>query len=198
MKVGVSFLVYELACNPDIQKRLYEEITASLGEHKGELLSFEVLQTMKYLDMNLSEVLRRWSLGAATDRYANKPYVLENYDGTKVQLNVGDAIWFPTYAIHMDPQYFPNPTKFDPERFSDANKGSIPSGVYAPFGMGPRNCIASRYALMGIKAIVVYLLVNFTISKCSKTQDPLTMKKGLNVILEPEHGFWAEFQPRVK
>lgn len=198
MKIGVSCLVHELACNPDIQRRLHDEITALLADRKATLLSYEAMQTMKYLDMVVSETLRRWSLGVTTDRKVNSPYVLEKYDGTKVQLNVGDSILFPIYAMHMDPKYFPNPEKFDPERFSDANKGSIPSGVYSPFGMGPRNCIGLRYALMEIKAIVVYLLVNFTIAKCAKTPDPLKLKKGLNIILESENGFWAELRPRLK
>lgn len=194
---GVGFLVHELACNPDIQKRLHTEVTETLQELKGEPLSYEAMQKMKYLDMVVSETLRRWSLGPANDRYVNKPYVLEKHNGTKVQLNVGDGVWLPTYAIQMDPQYFPNPEKFDPERFSDENKGSIPSGVYSPFGIGPRNCIGSRFALMEIKAMVVYLLVNFTVAKCAKTQDPLVLKKGTNINTEPENGFWAELRPRV-
>lgn len=194
---GVGFLVHELACNPDIQKRLHTEVTETLQELKGEPLSYEAMQKMKYLDMVVSETLRRWSLAPANDRYVNKPYVLEKHDGSKVQLNVGDGVWLPSYAIQMDPQYFPNPEKFDPERFSDENKVNIPSGVYAPFGTGPRNCIGSRFALMEIKAMAVYLLVNFTVAKCAKTQDPLMLKKGTNFNSEPEKGFWAELRPRV-
>lgn len=53
----------------------------------------------------------------------------------------GEGIWIPIYAIHHDPQYFPEPKKFDPERFSDDNKSSINPLSFIPFGVGPRNCI---------------------------------------------------------
>lgn len=195
---GISFMAHELACNPKIQQRLFEEISANKNELIGRPLTYETMQKMKYLDMVVSETLRRWALSPASDRYVNKPYVIEKQDGTKVQLNVGDGIWIPTYALHMDPQYFPNPEKFDPERFSDTNKDSIVSGVYSPFGIGPRNCIGSRFALMEMKALFVYLLLDFTIVKCAKTQDPLVLKKGTNFNMEGENGFWAELKPRVK
>lgn len=71
------------------------------------------------------------------DRRVTKPIVLENSDGTKVLLNVGDGVFIPTYALQMDEKYFPDPEKFDPERFSDANKGNINPGAYLPFGIGP-------------------------------------------------------------
>lgn len=56
-------------------------------------------------------------------------------------INEGDGIWVPIYGIHRDPKYYANPDKFDPERFSDANKDTIQPFSYLPFGSGPRNCI---------------------------------------------------------
>lgn len=53
----------------------------------------------------------------------------------------GTGIGIPTFAFHRDPQYFPNPDKFDPERFSEENKHKIHPFAYSPFGLGPRNCI---------------------------------------------------------
>lgn len=57
------------------------------------------------------------------------------------QLNPGDGLWVPIYAIHHDPQYFKDPETFNPERFSDDNKGDIRPFSFMPFGIGPRNCI---------------------------------------------------------
>lgn len=50
-------------------------------------------------------------------------------------------VLIPTFALHHDPKYFPDPEKFDPERFSSENKAQIIPGTYLPFGDGPRICI---------------------------------------------------------
>jgi cytochrome P450 family 9 len=49
----------------------------------------------------------------------------------------------PIRSLHYDPRYFSDPDRFDPERFSDENKGKIVPGSYLPFGIGPRNCIGT-------------------------------------------------------
>lgn len=149
---------------------------------------------MKYLNMVISESLRRWHPVQSQDRQVTKPYVMENYDGHKVKLEVGQVVWFPFYAIHMDPKYFPNPTKFDPERFSDQNKDNIIPGTYLPFGIGPRSCIANRFALMELKTITYYLVKNFKFEKCEKTTDPIEMVKGPAV--GAENGSWIKFSSR--
>lgn len=53
----------------------------------------------------------------------------------------GDLILIPVIGIHLDPKYFADPDKFDPERFNDNNKRNILPYSYIPFGVGPRNCI---------------------------------------------------------
>lgn len=58
-----------------------------------------------------------------------------------IVLEKGSSITIPIVAIHYDPKYFPEPDKFDPDRFSEENKAAIVSGSYMPFGVGPRNCI---------------------------------------------------------
>lgn len=72
------------------------------------------------------------------DRISVKKYKLPNTDLT---LDVGTKISIPTFAIHYDPEYYPDPEKFDPERFSPENIESRPHYTYLPFGDGPRNCI---------------------------------------------------------
>lgn len=76
-----------------------------------------------------------------------KDYVIQpTRDGEKpVHLRKGDLIMVPSIGFHYDPKYFPNPDKFDPERFSDENKSSIVPGTYLPFGNGPRNCIGNKH-----------------------------------------------------
>jgi hypothetical protein len=57
------------------------------------------------------------------------------------QIRKGESIIIPAWGFHRDAQYFPNPLKFDPERFSEENKHNIQPFTYMPFGYGPRNCI---------------------------------------------------------
>lgn len=66
---------------------------------------------------------------------------MSDSNGNKVTVNKGDKIWIPAHSLHRDPKYFPEPDKFDPERFSDENKHNIQPYTYLPFGVGPRNCI---------------------------------------------------------
>lgn len=75
-----------------------------------------------------------------------KDYVIHpKNDGEKpVTIKKGIQVTIPTIGIHYDPNYFPNPEKFDPERFSEDEKSSIVPGSYMPFGVGPRNCIGDK------------------------------------------------------
>lgn len=75
------------------------------------------------------------------DRECTKDYEIELGDGKKLTIKKGQLVFLPFYSLHHDERYFPNPEKFDPYRFSDANKDSIVSGSYLPFGSGPRVCI---------------------------------------------------------
>lgn len=132
------FLCHELSLNPDIQERLYEQIAETHEQLNGKQLTYEALQKMKYLDMVISEVLRKWPVVGLMDRCVSKQYLMEDSDGTKILLQPNNVVWFSIYAIHRDPNYYPNPETFDPERFSNENKKNIRSGSYLPFGIGPR------------------------------------------------------------
>lgn len=105
-------------------------------------------------------------------------------------------ILYPIYSIQHDEKYFPKPEKFDPERFSDENKHTIKPGTYVPFGIGPRNCIGSRFALMEIKVILFYLLLNFSLEPNEVTQIPLKMKR--TIVMTTEKGVNLELKPRKK
>lgn len=137
VSASLSFLTHEITVNPHIQQKLYEEISDIQKELKGRDLDYVTLSKMKYMDMVMSESMRKWTTSPNSERHVSKAYVLENKNGIKINLKPGDGIWISTFAIHNDEKYFPNPRKFDPERFSDENKAKIKQGTYLPFGMGP-------------------------------------------------------------
>lgn len=130
-----------------------------------------------------------------TDRVCVKDYDV-NVDGKTFTIEKDKVIMIPVFAFHRDPKYFPNPMKFDPERFSDENKHNIDPDTYLPFGIGPRNCIGSRFALMELKTIFYYLLKNFRFEVTAKTQIPLEFAK-IPVGVKSEKGIWVGLKPRV-
>ncbi|XP_053683464.1 probable cytochrome P450 9f2 [Sabethes cyaneus] len=191
----MAFLTYELTINPDIQNRLYEEIKETEQSLNGKPLCYEVLQKMTYMDMVVSEALRMWPPAVVSDRFCVKDYVYDDGAGTRFKIEKNQTIWIPTIAIHSDPKYYPNPAKFDPERFNEENRSKINAGAYLPFGVGPRNCIGSRLALMEVKLILYFLLKDFSLEPTEKTQIPLQMSKNL-FALQADKGVWLEIKPR--
>nr|ARI68318.1 CYP9A112 [Mythimna separata] len=194
---GMSFLFYELALNPDVQERLAQEIRETDAKNGGKF-DFNSIQNMVYLDMVVSELLRLWPPGVALDRICTKDYNLGKPNEKAEKdfiVRKGTAISMPVYAFHRDPQFFPNPDKFDPERFSEENRHNFPMLAYMPFGVGPRNCIGSRFALCEMKVIVYQILLRLELSPCEKTTIPAKLsRETMNIRLEGGH--WLRFKAR--
>uniref|UniRef100_A0A6P7F9N3 Cytochrome P450 9e2-like isoform X2 n=1 Tax=Diabrotica virgifera virgifera TaxID=50390 RepID=A0A6P7F9N3_DIAVI len=190
----MCFMSYELALNPDIQTKVREEIRKTLEESGGKV-TYEAVLKMKYLDMVLSESLRKWPSTGAVDRMCTKPYILqpERPDEKPIHFDKGMVVWFPIFAIHRDPKYWPDPERFDPERFSDENKRNINPSAYLPFGVGPRNCIGSRFALLEIKILICHILANFEIVPGPKTEIPIKISKK-QFSMNAENGFWVNLK----
>lgn len=188
---------YELAQHPYIQERLQKEIDQALQSNNGKV-TYELVMKLNYLDMVLSETLRKWPPLAALDRVCNDTYTIEPEQPGElpVKIEKGDIVWYPCFPIHRDPQYYPDPELFNPERFSDENKGNIDPMTYMPFGVGPRNCIGSRFALMEAKVTFVHLLSKFSLVLTNKSEVPLEFKKGLFNLI-PKNGFWIGLKKRT-
>ncbi|XP_023717578.1 cytochrome P450 9e2-like [Cryptotermes secundus] len=188
------FASHLLAMHPDIQSRLQDEIDQTLKVDGGNL-TYEAVHGMKYLDMVVSETLRLYPSVVMVDRRCVKTYTLPAEP--HCTLKPGDSVYIPIYALHHDPDYFPDPEKFDPERFSDENKGNIKACTYLPFGSGPRNCIGSRFALMEAKIALVQLLSHFNLKVVPKTAIPIKItRSSFNMTIEG--GFWIGLEQRVK
>lgn len=139
----LSLIMYEIAINQAIQDKLYNEISETSKKLFGSSVDYDTIQKMKYLDQVVCETLRKWPTLTLSDRLCVKDYTYD--DGvTKLDIRKGISINVPIYSIQHDPQYFPDPERFDPERFSDENKANIVNGTYIPFGVGPRNCIGKE------------------------------------------------------
>ena len=81
----------------------------------------------------------------------------------------GTPVSLPILGFHMDPRYFPEPEKFDPDRFSSENKGKITTGTFFPFGQGPRMCLGKNFIRMEGRLYLANLIRSFRILPSDKT-----------------------------
>ncbi|XP_021957428.1 cytochrome P450 9e2 [Folsomia candida] len=178
------FCAYALALNQDVQDKLREEVETVLEDNGGEF-SYESIHKMTYLDMVISETLRVYPPAGITERTSTQDYQVP---GTDYVLKKGGSIQVNIAGLHQDPEYFPEPEKFDPERFSMENKAKINQYAYLPFGAGPRNCIGMRFALTEVKVAISHLVHNFRIEPSQKTLIP--MKYTNENSLKPKGGMF--------
>lgn len=152
----ISFLMYELARNPDIQEKARAEIRNLCKNRTNNQLTYEDLHEMKYCDMLISETLRIHTVATEVPRKCTTTYTIP---GTDTIIEKGTDVLIPSWGIHNDTEYYPNPRVFNPENFSDESKAKRLDFVYFPFGEGPRLCIGYRFAIIQIKvAIFKYLM----------------------------------------
>lgn len=167
----MAFTLYELARQPEIQTRLRKEIKDVYNKENG-ILTYEAINSMEYLSMVVDETLRLYPTLPILNREVtvgpdDAGYSLEPF-GDFV-MPPGMPVYIPAAGIQRDPQYFPDPLKYDPERFSRENKQNIVSGTYMPFGFGPRTCIGERIGLLQVKVGLFHFLRNHYVKCNSKT-----------------------------
>ncbi|XP_069688236.1 uncharacterized protein [Periplaneta americana] len=169
----MSYTLYELALQPDLQHRLRTEIRSVLDQHKGSV-TYEAIQQMTYLHMVVSETLRKYPVLPFLDRTCLRDYSVPDASGKgTLTLPAGTGVFIPLFGIHNDPKYYPDPERFDPERFTEENKKSLPSYTYMPFGEGPRICIGMRFGLMSTKCGLIHVLSRYEVATCKDTPKSL-------------------------
>ncbi|PVD38389.1 hypothetical protein C0Q70_01003 [Pomacea canaliculata] len=131
----LQFLSYNLALHPD-----------------GDV-TYEGVAKLKYLDCAINETLRMYPAVNIVNRLASETVTIKG-----VTIPKGAGVLIPIVNVLNDPEYFPEPDKFIPERFSEENKGSRNPMAFLSFGYGPRLCIGMRLALLEIKIAMVHVL----------------------------------------
>lgn len=183
---ALTFCLYELALNPDIQQRLRIEIQEGLREDNG--VSYDLLFKLEYLDMVVKEALRKYPIIPAMLRKCTKDYPIP---GTELVIPKGQNLMIPFYSIHHDEEFYPSPDKFDPERFSAENSKDRNPLTFLAFGEGPRGCIGERFGMLQVKIALVKLLTNFELEVCEKTTIPMKFIPTAP-FLSPVGGMWLK------
>ncbi|XP_073694948.1 cytochrome P450 3A40-like [Garra rufa] len=183
----LTYLLYNLATNPDSLEKLVEEIDKNFPPNIP--ITYDALMKMDYLEMSIHESMRLLPTAARLERVCKKTVELNG-----VTIPKDTLVAIPTYVLNRDPQLWESPEEFRPERFSPDSKSEINQYAFMPFGLGPRNCIGMRFAQMIMKLLVVKLLQNFRMETCKDTQIPLE----LNAIFQPKVPIALKFTPRSR
>ena len=172
----LSFILYHLALNPDVQDKLRTEINEAVESNAKRKSLYELAQNMEYLGCVIKESRRLCPAAPQVNREC-----CENYDLNGIHIPAGTEIMIPIYVLHHDPDARQNLEKFDPERFRSPAKDACHAFQFMPFGAGPRNCIGMRFALMEVKIALVRILMKYKFVASPETQVPLEIRESITL-----------------
>uniref|UniRef100_A0A131XYE7 Putative p450 n=1 Tax=Ixodes ricinus TaxID=34613 RepID=A0A131XYE7_IXORI len=186
--MAIAWNCYLIALHPDVQKKVQEELDMVLGELKTEDISTENLKELKYLECVVKESQRLCPSVPVIGRTVTKPFMLGNHvlpEGTSVEVFI--------YGLHRDPEVFPDPEVFDPDRFLLENCSSRHPFAFIPFSAGSRNCIGQRFGSMEVKITIAHIFKNFHVKPFDQ-RDKLLLSSEL--VLRSVNGLWLKFTHR--
>ena len=183
----LHYLAYLLAIHPEIQDKVHTEIDDVVGKNDP---TYEMMNKLSYLEMCINETLRLYPTAFRTDRKCKKDTVI---DGKHIQKDM--LILISIISIHMDPEIYPEPERFDPERFTQEAKGKRDQFSFIPFGGGPRVCIGMRLALLEAKIAMTRVLQRYRFLPDVGTEIPIRRFKKM-VVLVPENPIRLKLQSR--
>jgi cytochrome P450 len=137
---ALSWTWYLLSQNPDCERRFHEEIDRELH---GRAPTFDDIPRLRYVEMVFAESMRLYPPAWAMGRYARNDFQLGEYF-----LPAKTTVLTSQFITHRDARFFPDPLRFDPERFTPEAKARRAKFTYFPFGAGVRQCIGESFAWM--------------------------------------------------
>ncbi len=153
---ALTWTWYLISQHPEVEARLHEELDRVLG---GRPLELADLPQLTYTEQVLKEAMRLYPPAFVVTRVAVADTEVGGYLVKK-----DDVVIVNIYGVQRDPQYYPDPHRFDPERFTPENEKLLPKYAYLPFGGGPRVCIGNAFAMMEAKIVVASIAQHYTLS----------------------------------
>ncbi|CAL1271327.1 unnamed protein product [Larinioides sclopetarius] len=157
--MGISWILYCIGLYPEVQKKVVDELDQIFQNEPEREVTREDLTKMKYLECAIKETFRLYPPASFLMRECEE----------KIEI-LGHTI-FPgsfcavfTYALHRDPESFPDPERFIPERFFPENCIGRHPYAYVPFSSGPRNCIGQKFGMMEMKVLAANVLRSFQVT----------------------------------
>ncbi|GFY45250.1 cytochrome P450 4c3 [Trichonephila inaurata madagascariensis] len=185
---GLSWALYMLGIYPEIQRKVHEEIDDVLGDDEDRQITLDDIKNLKYLDCVLKESRRLWPPTPFIARDLDEDVVI---DGCLIPKGTSCGILI--FMLHRDPDVFPNPEKFDPNRFLLENSTGRHPFAYIPFSAGPRNCIGQRFAIFEAVTVMATILKKFKV----KSLDPIDRIHTIDeLVLRSDQPLRMTFEPR--
>ncbi|XP_068406224.1 thromboxane-A synthase [Eschrichtius robustus] len=184
----LSFATYLLATNPDCQKKLLREVDHFSEKHPApEYCSLQ--KGLPYLDMVIAETLRMYPPAFRFTREA-----AQDCEVLGQRIPAGAVLEMAVGALHHDPEHWPRPETFNPERFTAEARRRQRPFTYLPFGAGPRSCLGVRLGLLEVKLTLLRVLRKFRFEACPETQIPLQLES--KSALGPKNGIYIRIVSR--
>lgn len=174
-----------LGQNPEAEARLHAELDSAL---QGRLPTLEDLPQLPYAEMVIAEAMRLYPPAWAMGRMATEDVEIGPYHFPK-----GSFLFFSQYIVQRDPQYFPDPLAFRPERFTVEAKALRPKFAYFPFGGGGRQCIGESFAWMEAVLVLATLAQRWRLKVVDHQKIALQPK----ITLRPKFGIYVELEFRA-
>ncbi|TFK16063.1 Cytochrome P450 4V2 [Platysternon megacephalum] len=146
------------------------------------------LKKLRYLECVVKEALRLFPSVPSFARTTSEDCHIKGFKIPK-----GTQVVIVTYALHRDPEVFPDPEEFRPERFFPENSSGRHPYAYVPFSAGSRNCIGQRFAQMEEKAVLAIILRRFWVETSQKREELGLVSE---LILRPNKGIWIQLKKR--
>ncbi|GIX85773.1 cytochrome P450 4c3 [Caerostris darwini] len=158
ISMGMSWSLYLIGLHRDIQKKIHEELDQIFCDDVERPTDEVDLKNLQYLDLVLKESQR---LFPSVPTIAIRVSEDTNICGYPIPKGANCGVF--VYGLHRDESVFPNPEKFDPDRFLPKNCVNRHPYAYIPFSAGPRNCIGQRFAVMEEKIVLSAILRKYSI-----------------------------------
>lgn len=150
----LSFSLHALARDRELLRRVREEV--SLHVPRGALPTMKQVLDLDLVKRVLSEALRLWPTVPIVIRAAKEDTHVGDYRAPS-----GQAFGLFLTAVHRDPAVWPDPTRFDPDRFLPEAVRSRPAAAYKPFGVGKRACTGRHFAMIEAMLCLAVLARDF-------------------------------------
>jgi cytochrome P450 len=137
---------YLLALHADVERDLHAEVDAVLA---GRTVTIRDLANLGYTRMVIEESMRLYPPIWSLIRQVKADDILDGY-----RVTAGASFVVSPYTMHRHPRYWPDPERFDPQRFAPGAAETRPRNAYLPFGAGRHTCLGNHFAMMEGQLII--------------------------------------------